>query len=130
MGGVTPKNIFTVLVLMVVVFGFTGCAVLLVGAGAGGAVLWQGGKVISQETVSVERAVGAIKSVFKARDISLMSEVIKEKVVQLRGEDKNSKKVAVDVFKMGSREVRIEIRVGLGEEQAARELLREIKMRF
>lgn len=123
------KSLFGVIILCVVL-NSCGCAALLIGAGVGGTALWQGGKVISEENASLEKAVSATKVVFKAKKITLTSEVIRGEVVQLRGEDTGHTKVAVDVFELGSNNVRIEIRVGLGEEKAARELLTQIKKRL
>jgi len=48
----------------------------------------------------------------------------------LRGEDAGKAKVAVDVFEKAANEVRIEIRYGLGEEKAGRDLLLKIKKRL
>ena len=103
----------------------SGCVALL--AGAGGTVLWQGGKVISEESVSRDRAVSAVKGAFRSKNITLTDEVKKNEVTQLRGSDPSHAKVAVDVFETGSRSVRIEIRMGLGEKVAARDLLTLIK---
>ena len=102
-----------------------GC--VAVAAGAGGAVLWQSGKVVSEETASVQRAVASTKSVFKSHHILLTDEVTKKEVTQLRGEDPGHVKVAVDLFETGSKTVRIEVRMGMGDKTAARELLADIK---
>ncbi|MCX7661637.1 MAG: DUF3568 domain-containing protein, partial [Candidatus Omnitrophica bacterium] len=98
--------------------------------GAAGTVLWQGGKVISEENTSMKQAVSATKAVFKANGITLKGEVKKNNIVQLRGEDAGHTKIAVDVFELGPNNVRIEIRVGLGEEKTARALLAQIKKRL
>lgn len=107
-----------------------GCAALLVGAGAGGTVVWQGGKVISEEHRSRDQAVAAVKETFRARKITQTDEVKKDAVTQLRGEDPSHTKIAVDVFETGPRSVRLEIRVGIAERVAARELLDQIKQRL
>jgi len=124
------QKIFICLVLGAMVLVLTGCAAVLIGAGAGGTVLWQGGKVVSEENTSIKQAVSATKAVFKAKKITLKDEVTKVGVVQLRAEDASHKKVAVDVFEINPKSVRIEIRVGIGEEIAARDLLAQIKRRF
>ena len=105
-----------------------GCVALL--AGAAGTALWQAGKVISEETVSMSKAVSATERVFKAKKITLIEKVSKNKVTQLRGKNQANKRVAVDVFLKGPRNVRIEIRIGIGEETLARELLEDIKKRL
>lgn len=107
-----------------------GCVALVAGAGAGGTVLWQGGKVISEEKASRDHAVSAVKATFSAKRITLTEEVKRDEVIQLRGEDPSHTKVAVDVFETGPRSVRIEIRVGIAERAAARELLSAIKKRL
>ena len=103
----------------------SGC--IAIAAGAGGAVLWQGGKVISEEKATVAGAVSAVKYVFHMRRITVKEEVTKRKVTQLRGEDASHTKVAVDVFETGARTVRIEVRVGIGEKISARDILADIK---
>jgi len=124
------KRIFIFGVLIGMALVSTGCAVFLIGAGAGGTVLWQGGKVISEENASMTQAVSATKAVFKAKKINLTTEVTKNAVVQLRGEDTKNTKIAVDIFEVSSHSVRIEIRVGLGEDIAGRQLLAQIKKRL
>jgi len=113
-----------------IVLASNGCVSLGVLAGAGGTALWQGGKIISEEQASTARAAEATKSAFKAKKIDLTSEVTREKVVQLRGEDQAKKKIAVDIFDKGPKNVRFEIRVGIGEEAPGRELLNEISRRM
>ncbi|PIQ82416.1 MAG: hypothetical protein COV76_03780 [Candidatus Omnitrophica bacterium CG11_big_fil_rev_8_21_14_0_20_64_10] len=124
------KRFLTIGLLAAGVISVSGCAVLLVGAGAGGTALWQGGKVISEETVTRDRAVAAVKSAFKARKITLTDEVKKTEVTQLRGEDAAHRKVAVDCFETGKKAVRVEIRVGMGEQDPAQALLTDIKRRL
>ena len=105
-----------------------GCVALL--AGAGGTALWQAGKVISEETVSMARAVSATEKALEAQKITLTEKTSKNEVTQLRGKSQAGKKVSVDVFVKGPKNVRIEIRIGTGEETPARELLEEIKRRL
>jgi len=107
---------------------FCGCVALL--AGAGGTALWHAGKVISEETVSMAKAVAATERVFKAKKITLTEKVTKSEVTQLRGKNQANNKVAVDIFDKGPKNVRIEIRIGIGEETLARELLTAIKKRL
>ncbi|MBI3323308.1 MAG: DUF3568 family protein [Candidatus Omnitrophica bacterium] len=113
-----------------VALGAGGCLALAAAAGGGGTVLWQGGKVIAQEEASVSRAVAAAKEAFKAQRIALTDEVTKDEVTQLRGKDPGHAKVAVDIFEKGPKSVRIEIRVGLGDQIASRALMDEIKKRL
>lgn len=109
----------------------TGCAALLIGgAAAGGTAVWQGGKAISEENVSMERGVAATKTAFKAKKINLTDQVTKNDVTQLRGETPAGEKVAVDVFSLSDRSSRFEIRVGLNDETSARDLLKEVKRRL
>jgi len=121
------KILAAVLVLSCVPL-LSGCFALL--AGAGGTMLWQGGKVISEETTSMARATSAVESAFKAQGITVQDKVVKNDVTQLRGEDKTNKRVAVDVFSKGPKNVRLEIRYGIGEETPARDLLNVIKKRL
>lgn len=99
-------------------------------AAAGGAVAWQGGKVISEEKVKRDRAVDAVKGAFKAKNIKLTEEVKKNRSTQLRGEYPDGANANVDVLAVGTDSVRIEIRVGIGLKEPARELLDEIKRRL
>ncbi len=103
----------------------SGCLALL--AGAGGTALWQAGKVISEESVSMARGALATEKAFSAEKITLTDKVVKNKVTQLRGEDQLNKKVSVDVLDKGPNNVRIEVRYGFGEEIPARNLLETIK---
>jgi hypothetical protein len=124
------RRILVVCVLLTASLSLCGCFLLVAGAGAGGTALWQAGKVASEENVSVERAVMAAESVFRAKSIALTDKVIKKEVTQLRGDDQANKRVAVDIFSVGSRNSRIEIRYGIGEEDPARAILNEIKNRL
>ncbi len=122
------KRIFSGSLLVIISMSLCGCVALL--AGAGGTALWQAGKVISEETVSMSRAVSVTEKVFKAKRITLTEKVSKNEVTQLRGKNKADKKIAVDVFNKGPKNVKIEVRIGIGEETLARELLSEIKRRL
>lgn len=122
------RKIAVVLFIVGLIPFLSGCFALL--GGVGGTVLWQGGKVISEENTSMARGVSATEAAFKTEKVILTDKVIKNEVTQLRGEDQANKKVAVDVFSKGPKNVRIEIRYGLGEETPARELLNEIKRRL
>ena len=99
-------------------------------AAAGGAVGWQAGKVISEEKVSRDRAVEAVKGAFKQKGIKLTEEVKKSKSTQLRGEYPDGANASVDVLTTGTKSVRFEIRVGIGLKEPARELLDAIKSRL
>lgn len=101
-----------------------GCVAVLA---AGGAVAWQGGKAISEEKVTMGRAVDAAKAVFKENRIPLTEEVTKTKATQLRGERPDGANVAVDVIVIDPKSVRLEVRVGVGEKTGARDLLQQIK---
>lgn len=99
-------------------------------AAAGGAVAWQGGKVISEERVPPDPVVRAVKATFKAERIDLTEEVEKNRSTQLRGECPDGANVAVDVLKTGDRSCRVEIRFGIGLKEPARELLDKIRSRI
>lgn len=114
--------------MLVLALGNQGCIALL--AGAGGTVLWQGGKIISEEKATKAAAVSAVKGAFRAQKITKSDEVTKDEVTQLRGESPSHAKVAVDVFETGPKAVRIEIRVGWGDQTASRSLMDEIKKRL
>jgi len=123
------KTILAGVMLVSAALGSGGCVALL--AGAGGTVVWQGGKVISEErSVSMSRAAAAVKAAFKARKIKLTEEVTKTKAVQLRGEDQSGANVNVDVILTGPNSCRLEIRVGMGDKSASRQLLDDIKARL
>ena len=122
------KRILSGILIAIVSVSLCGCVAVL--AGAGGTALWQAGKIISEETVSMEKAVVATEEAFKAERIMLTEKVAKTEVTQLRGKNFTDQKVAVDIFAIGSKSAKIEIRVGLGEEYSARELLHEIKKRL
>ena len=122
------KRLFSIVLVMCLVPLFSGCVALL--AGAGGTVLWQAGKVISEESVPMEKGVQAVESAFKAEGITLEDKVVRYEATQLRGKDENETKVAVDVFSKGDKNSKIEIRYGIGEETPARDLLNQIKRRL
>ena len=119
------KKLFVTILAVCLLSTLTGCFALL--AGAGGTALWQAGKVISEELVSMEIGVKAVEAAFKDKNITLEDKVIKMEVTQIRGRDKNGTKVAVDVFSKGEKNAKVEIRYGIGEETAGRELLNQIK---
>ena len=122
------QALFIGIVGALVALGSSGCVAML--AGAGGTVVWQGGKVISEEGVPMERAVAAVKSAFRARKITLTGEVTRTKATQIRGEDPSGANVNVDVISTGPKSSRLELRVGLGDKSASRELLDDIKGRM
>ena len=122
------KKVLNICLLVTMVISLSGCIALL--AGVGGTAFWQAGKVISEESVSMAKGVKAVESAFEAKEITLTEKVTKSKVTQLRGKDKADTKVAVDVFDKGPKNVRIEIRYGLGEETLSRDFLGEIKKRL
>lgn len=105
----------------------SGCVAV---AAAGGAVAWQGGKVISEEWTPRDRVVRAVKAAFKAERIELKEEVQKTQATQLRGEYPDGANVAVDVLPTGDRSCRVEIRVGIGLKEQARDLLDKIRSRI
>ena len=121
------KKLFSIVLMICLLPALTGCVALLVG---GGTALWQMGKVITEEQVSMEKGVKAVESAFKAGKITLKEKVIKSEVTQIRGKDQNGTKVAVDVFSKGDKNAKFEIRYGIGEETPARDLLNEIKERL
>ncbi len=104
-----------------------GCVAI---AAAGGAVAWQGGKIISEERVDRDRAVRAVEAAFISSNIKLTEKVTKTRATQIRGEYPDGANVSVDVIPVGSRNCRLEIRVGIGQKQPARELLDKIKSRM
>ena len=122
------KKLFIAILVICLVPALTGCFALL--AGAGGTALWQSGKIISEEPVSMEAGVKAVERAFQDKNIVQDDKVIKTEVVQLRGKDQSGTKVAVDVFSKGDKNSKIEIRYGIGEETAGRELLQQIKKRL
>lgn len=122
------KKLFVFALTVSLLPALTGCFAVL--AGAGGTALWQSGKVISEEAVSMETGVKAVEATFNAEGITIEDKVVKSEVTQIRGKDKNDTKVAVDVFAKGDQNSKIEIRYGIGEETAGRELLNQIKKRL
>ena len=122
------RGIFGGVLLVAIALFLSGCVPLL--AGAGGTALWQAGKIISEENASLAQAVSAAEGAFKAEKIRLVEKVSKKKVTQLRGNNQANQKVAVDIFDKGPESVKLEIRIGLGEETASRNLLKEIKKRL
>jgi hypothetical protein len=122
------KKVFIGLLMICLLPALTGCIALL--AGAGGTALWQAGKVVSEEQISMEAGVKAVEAAYKADGITLEDKVIKSEVTQIRGKDQNGTKVAVDVFSKGENNSKIEIRYGIGEETAGRELLNQIKQKL
>lgn len=122
------SKLLNLIAVSILVPALSGCVAML--AGAGGTVLWQGGKVISEEQESMATVVSAVESAFSANDIVLTDKVAKISVTQLRGRDLNNTKVAVDVFSVGPENSKVDIRYGLGEETPARNLLNEIKDRL
>ena len=105
----------------------SGCVAI---AAAGGAVAWQGGKVISEERVDRDRAVEAVAGAFIAENIRLTEKVTKTRATQIRGEYPDGANASVDVIPVGPHNCRIEIRVGIGQKQPARELLDKIRSRI
>ena len=121
------RRIIVGLILAGMAAGFSGCLAI---AAAGGAVAWQGGKVISEEKVPMDRAVHGVESAFSVMKIELKEKVAKTQAVQLRGEYPDGANAAVDVISTGDRSCRIEIRVGIGLKDQARDLLDKIQRRF
>jgi urease accessory protein UreH len=102
-----------------------GCAAVLVGAG--GTALWQHGKIVSEEPRSLEAVKTAAKEALKVKKVVINDEIARDNFLQLRGQDPEGKKIAVDIIETGKDAVRLEIRVGAGERQPARDILLELK---
>jgi len=122
------KKALNVFLLAGITISLSGCIALL--AGAGGTAFWQAGKIVSEESASMTAGVKSTESAFKSERIELTEKVIKSTVTQIRGKDQFDKKVAVDIFDKGPKNIRIEIRYGFGEETPARDLLNAIKGRL
>lgn len=122
------KKALNVFLLAGITISLSGCIALL--AGAGGTAFWQAGKIVSEESASMTAGVKSTESAFKSERIELTDKVIKNKVTQIRGKDQSDKKVSVDIFDKGPKNIRIEIRYGFGEETPARDLLNAIKGRL
>lgn len=116
------EKVLSIFVLVLLIPMLSGCVALI--AGAGGTAFWQAGKVISEESVSMEKGVKAVESTFHAKNITITEKVTKSQVTQLRGRDQANTKVAVDVFYLGPKNAKFEIRYGLGEETPAREIFK------
>ncbi|MBU4305674.1 MAG: DUF3568 domain-containing protein [Candidatus Omnitrophica bacterium] len=119
------RHLRNILVLGLCVSLLSGCAAVI--AGAGGTALWQHGKIVSEEPKSLAQAKAAAKEALKAKKITVKDEVARDNFVQLRGEDKDKNRVAVDIMETGKEATRIEVRVGVGLRAPAKELLLEIK---
>jgi len=119
------KKVLNVFLLVSMIISLSGCIALLLGAG--GTALWQKGKIISEESVPMDDGIEAIELAFEASSIILTEKVVKIETAQIRGKDQFNTKVAVDVFHKGPKNIRIEIRYGLGDEMSARSLLNEVK---
>jgi len=122
------RRVASVFLLVMMSVNLSGCLGIV--AGAGGTALWQAGKIVSEESVSMIQAVKAAEGACKVEKITITDKVSKNQVVQIRGKNQSDKKVAVDIFSKGSKNVRIEIRIGMGEEYPSRQLLEEIKERL
>jgi len=119
------KKTLNALLLVSMTISLSGCVALLFGAG--GTALWHKGKVISEESVSMDDGIKVVDSVFADNKIIPTEKVIKTTTAQFRGKDQFDTKVAVDIFHKGPKRIRIEIRYGLGDEMSARNLLDDIK---
>ena len=122
------RHLLKIMMMGLCVSMLSGCAAVLVGTG--GTALWQHGKIVSEEPKSLAQAKAAAKEALKAKKITVKDEVARDNFVQLRGEDKDKNKVAVDIVETGKEATRIEVRVGVGLRAPARELLLEIKKRL
>ncbi len=119
------RRIMKALMLAGCVLLSAGCAAVLVGAG--GTALWQHGKIVSEEPRSLEAVKTAAKEALKVKKVVINDEIARDNFLQLRGQDPEGKKIAVDIIETGKDAVRLEIRVGAGERQPARDILLELK---
>jgi len=102
-----------------------GCAAMIVGAG--GTALWQQGKIVSEEPKTLAQVQAAAEQAIKHKKIVLNDTVARDNFVQLRGKGPDGEKIAIDIIETAKNASRIEIRVGIGKKQAAKDLLLEIK---
>ncbi|MBU1043610.1 MAG: DUF3568 domain-containing protein [Candidatus Omnitrophica bacterium] len=120
------KNLyFFGLIIVICAILTNGCAAVLVGAG--GTALWQHGKIVSEEPKPIEQVQAAAQEALKHKKVVLNDTVARDNFVQLRGKGADGEKIAVDIIETSKNATRIEIRVGVGQKQSARDLLLEIK---
>ena len=103
----------------------SGCAAAIVGAG--GTALWQHGKIVSEEPRQKTDVDAAVQTALKSKKIEITDDVGRDNFSQVRGLTPDGRKVAVDIIGLTKNSCRIEIRVGLGERAAAKDLLLEVK---
>ncbi|MBU1087319.1 MAG: DUF3568 domain-containing protein [Candidatus Omnitrophica bacterium] len=113
------------LIIVICAMFTNGCAAMIVGAG--GTALWQHGKIVSEEPKPTEQVQAAAKQALKHKKIVLNDTVKRDNFVQLRGKGPDGEKIAIDIIETDKNASRIEIRIGIGQKQAAKDLLLEIK---
>lgn len=91
----------------------SGCAAVVVGAGAGAAgVIWYKGKLEETVAASVPNVHQAVKAGLKDLNITITEDRHDGLTAEVRGELADGKKVSIDAKSVGSSTTKLTIRVG------------------
>ena len=105
-----------------------GCVALFAGAAGGaGTAAWLSGKLVQQVDASFDRSFNATRNALDKLNLEVVKVTRKNEVAQFISKYLDSKKVWVDLHKVGVNSTKIEVRVGMGgDKEAAREILDQI----
>ena len=107
------KRSYVCLLLMLYLFN-SGCAALLVGAGAGTAgAIWYKGKLQETVSASVPRVHQAIKSGLRDLNIKITEDKFDNLTAEVRGVLADDRKVSIDAESVNSSSTKLSIRVGV-----------------
>ncbi len=106
----------------------TGCIPLLAGAAGGaGTAAWLSGKLVQEFHSSYEDTINASKRALSELDLDVDKETRQDTVTQLRSKYSDGREVWVDIHKVTETSSRVEVRVGIGDKEAANSILKKIE---
>jgi hypothetical protein len=107
----------------------TGCIPLLAGAAGGaGTAAWLSGKMVQEFHSSYENTIDASKQALIALNLNVDKETRQDTVTQIRSQYSDGREIWVDVHKLTEDTSRVEVRVGVGDKEAASKIMKKIEL--
>ncbi|MFC1805217.1 DUF3568 family protein [Candidatus Omnitrophota bacterium] len=98
----------------------TGCFALFAGAAGGtGTAIWLGGKMSQEVNATFEKSLRAARSGLKSLGLIVSKETVKYDVAQLISKHRDGRKIWIDVHRITQQASKIEVRVGMKNDEAA-----------
>lgn len=126
------KQLKTLLCVLFLSASVTGCAAVLIGAGAGGTAYWLSNKLSQTVDASFDRTVKASREALTGMKLTIIRETTKKDVAQYISKWTDGSDIWVDIRPITTKSSKIEVRVGgiKGDKAASEKILEEIHRRL